>query len=54
MTTTPAQAGQPLLRELIIIPERIHQGDFMLHLTKCVHDIQANLYSSPTGFSPEC
>jgi hypothetical protein len=33
VTTTPVQTGQPLLRELITIPERIHQGDFVLRLT---------------------
>ncbi|MGH3766430.1 MAG: hypothetical protein ACRDTX_15000 [Pseudonocardiaceae bacterium] len=43
MTTTPVQAGQPLLRELITIPERIHQGDFVLRLTEGVRDIQATL-----------
>ena len=45
MTTTPVQAGQPLLRELITIPERIHQGDFVLRLTEGVRDIQATLDS---------
>ena len=38
MTTTPVRAGQPLLRELINIPERVHQGDFVLKLTEGVAD----------------
>ncbi|MGH3708611.1 MAG: PglY protein [Pseudonocardiaceae bacterium] len=42
---TTVQAGQPLLRELITIPERIHQGDFVLRLTEGVRDIQATLDS---------
>ncbi|MGH3697281.1 MAG: PglY protein, partial [Pseudonocardiaceae bacterium] len=42
---TTVQAGQPLLRELITIPERIHQGDFVLRLTEGVRDIQATVDS---------
>ncbi|MGI9003624.1 MAG: hypothetical protein ACR2GH_18555 [Pseudonocardia sp.] len=45
MTTTPVQAGQPLLRELIRIPERIHQGDFVLRLTEGVQHIQSTVDS---------
>jgi hypothetical protein len=41
--TTPAQAEQPLLRELIDIPERIHQGDFVLRLTEGVQQTKATL-----------
>ena len=45
MTTTPVQTGQPLLRELIRIPEQIHQGDFVLRLTEGVQHIQSTLDS---------
>ncbi len=45
MTATPVQTGQPLLRELITIPERIHQGDFVLRLTEGVRHIQATVDS---------
>ena len=45
MTTTPVQTGQPLLRELIAIPEQIHQGDFVLRLTEGVQHIQSTLDS---------
>ncbi len=37
------QTGQPLLRELIDIPERIHQGDFVLRLTEGVRDTRSTL-----------
>jgi hypothetical protein len=43
--TTPVQTSQPLLRELIDIPERIHQGDFVLRLTEGVERAQATLDS---------
>jgi len=39
------QTGQPLLRELIVIPERIHQGDFVLRLTEGVQDVESTLDS---------
>jgi hypothetical protein len=45
VTTTPVQTGQPLLRELIRIPEQIHQGDFVLRLTEGVQHIQSTLDS---------
>ena len=41
--TTPARAEQPLLRELISIPERIHQGDFVLRLTEGVQQPKTTL-----------
>lgn len=44
MTTTPP-AAQPLLRELITIPERIHQGDFVLRLTEGVERVASTLDS---------
>ncbi|MDQ2710213.1 MAG: hypothetical protein M3Z25_22475 [Actinomycetota bacterium] len=43
MTSTSVQTGQPLLRELIDIPERIHQGDFVLRLTEGVRDTRSTL-----------
>ncbi|WP_345411481.1 hypothetical protein [Pseudonocardia xishanensis] len=43
--TTPVRGGQPLLRELIDIPERIHQGDFVLRLTEGVQRRAATLDS---------
>lgn len=43
--TTPARTGQPLLRELIEIPERIHQGDFVLRLTEGVRQSESTLDS---------
>jgi hypothetical protein len=41
--TTPARAEQPLLRDLIDIPERIHQGDFVLRLTEGVRQTRTTL-----------
>lgn len=38
MTATPMEGGPPLLREQIDIPERVHQGDFVLRLTEGVTD----------------
>ncbi|GEL17286.1 hypothetical protein [Pseudonocardia asaccharolytica] len=43
--TTAGQAGRPLLRELIRIPERIHQGDFVLRLTEGVQHTRSTLDS---------
>lgn len=42
---TSSQTAQPLLRELISIPERVHQGDFVLRLTEGVARRQATLDS---------
>lgn len=41
--TTSARSEQPLLRELIDIPERIFQGDFVLHLTEGVQQTASTL-----------
>lgn len=43
MTSTHAPSGPPLLRELIDIPERVHQGDFVLRLTEGVRDATSTL-----------
>ncbi|MGQ0480081.1 MAG: hypothetical protein ACT4O0_03485 [Pseudonocardia sp.] len=43
MTSTHAPNGPPLLRELIDIPERVHQGDFVLRLTEGVRDAKSTL-----------
>ena len=45
MTSTQTGTAQPLLRELITIPERVHQGDFVLRLTEGVQRRQATLDS---------
>lgn len=43
MTTAHAAGGAPLLRDLIDIPERVHQGDFVLRLTEGVRDTKSTL-----------
>ncbi len=45
MPSTRTGTAQPLLRELIEIPERVHQGDFVLRLTEGVQRRQATLDS---------
>ena len=45
MTSTQPGTAAPLLRELITIPERVHQGDFVLRLTEGVARRQATLDS---------
>ncbi len=45
MRSTRTGTAQPLLRELIEIPERVHQGDFVLRLTEGVQRRQATLDS---------
>ena len=45
VTSTQPGTAQPLLRELITIPERVHQGDFVLRLTEGVQRRQATLDS---------
>lgn len=37
----------PLLRDLISMPERVHQGDFVLHLTKGVAEPEQTLRGGP-------
>ncbi|MGH7086474.1 MAG: hypothetical protein ACREFN_15945, partial [Acetobacteraceae bacterium] len=41
MSGTEIHAGRPLLRELIEIPERVHQGDFVLKLAEGISEAQA-------------
>jgi hypothetical protein len=43
--STLTGTAQPLLRELIDIPERVYQGDFVLKLTEGVQRRQAMLDS---------
>jgi len=43
--STLTGTAQPLLRELIDIPERVYQGDFVLRLTEGVQRRQATLDS---------
>ncbi|MGH3800761.1 MAG: PglY protein, partial [Pseudonocardiaceae bacterium] len=45
MPSTLTGTAQPLLRELIDIPERVYQGDFVLRLTEGVQRRQATLDS---------
>ncbi len=45
MPSTPTGTAQPLLRDLIAIPERVQQGDFVLRLTEGVQRRKATLDS---------
>ena len=41
MSGAPSPSSRPLLRELIDIPERVHQGDFVLKLADGISEAQA-------------